>query len=675
MPLHFRTGIFALLVTVVLMAPGMPLRAQPAPGALPTGWSVTGGNATLVQNGTTLNINQTTPQALVNFSTFNVGSGALLEIRQPNSASALLARTTGGELSQIYGQIKANGALWLINPAGIMVGAGARIDVGSFIASTLHVKDSDFLAGRLNFQAGGTPGELRNAGTINAAGGGRIYLVASSVVNTGVANAPGGEVLLAAGQTVQLLDTGTPGVSVTITGADGAVKNLGRIAAEAGRIGLAAGLVSNSGTIDASSVVRDGGRIFLRASNELKTTAESAISASGNRGGNVVLYADGAASINGRVSATGSAGPGGYVDTSGRRSLEVFNAPVVGRGGEWFIDPFNIEIVAADAGQNSSFGDGLGGIAIAATGTGSQVSAGVIVAQLNAGVNVTISTSDLGTEPGDITVSAAINKTGQLDSALTLNAANNIVINAPITSTASKLDLNLNSGQQDPAAIHVNVSSSLNGGALTRTHGTGANVPPPLQLNTCIAAPTTPGCAAILPSLSSCVASPTTAGCSVVLPTLSACVASPTAQGCSVVLPTLSSCVASPTTAGCSVVLPTLSACVASPTAQGCSVVLPTLSLCGASPTTAGCSVVLPSAITCLVTSSALPGCSTVLGTLPTVGAAVESTVAMSAASSAIPTAASDRVTPASASRDAPTSADSGTQPKADAPVKKLYCN
>jgi hypothetical protein len=46
------------------------------------------------QNGSTLNINQTTPQALVNFATFNVGSNALVDIRQPSSASALLARTT-----------------------------------------------------------------------------------------------------------------------------------------------------------------------------------------------------------------------------------------------------------------------------------------------------------------------------------------------------------------------------------------------------------------------------------------------------------------------------------------------------------------------------------------------------------------------------------------------------
>jgi hypothetical protein len=42
-----------------------------------------GGNATITQNGNTLNINQTSQQAMANFATFNVGAGALVDIRQP----------------------------------------------------------------------------------------------------------------------------------------------------------------------------------------------------------------------------------------------------------------------------------------------------------------------------------------------------------------------------------------------------------------------------------------------------------------------------------------------------------------------------------------------------------------------------------------------------------------
>lgn len=473
----FRLRHLSLAAATLCMAMSPSLRAQVLPGALPTGWNVTAGNAAITRNGTTLNINQTTPQALVNFQTFNVGSGAVVDIRQPNAQSALLARTLGGDPSQIEGQIKANGALWLINPAGIMVGAGARIDVGSFVASTLNVSDSDFLAGRLTFRSGGTAGEVRNAGTINTARGGSIYLVAPSVTNTGTLNAPNGEVLLAAGQNVQLMDTGTPGVSVQITGTQGEAKNLGRIVAEAGRIGLAAGLVSNSGEIHADSVVSEGGRVFLRASGDVKTSSSSDISASGTTGGRVELIADRAASIDGRIAATGSTGKGGYVDTSGHRSLDVVNVPVLGRGGEWHIDPYDIEIVAS--GPDS----GVTG-ALVSNESGARISAGTINSQLDAGVNVSITTGtgNPATDPwrGDITVSAAIAKTGSIESALTLNASNNIVINAPITSANSALGLNLNSNYQDnytgvDHAVRLNASLDLRGGVLNVSEGLGGN--------------------------------------------------------------------------------------------------------------------------------------------------------------------------------------------------------
>jgi filamentous hemagglutinin family protein len=478
MHLHSRKLRLSLLATALLMASGGQTFAQGLPaGTLPTGWNVTSGSATITQNGNTLNINQTSQQAIANFATFNVGAGALVDIRQINSSAALLARVTGGDPSLIQGQIRADGALWLINQAGIMVGPGARIDVARFIASSLNVSDSDFLAGRLHFKGIGTPGDVHNAGTINTASGGSIYLVGANVVNTGSLNAPQGEVLLAAGQTVQLVDTATPGVSVAITGTPGEARNLGQITAEAGRIGLAAGLVSNSGTISASSAVREGGRIFLRASGDLKTSAASNVSANGTTGGNVVLIAENAASIDGQVSATGSAGRGGYVDTSGKRSLDVVKVPTVGAGGEWHIDPFNIEIVAS--GPNAGI---IGENAIASTAAGAHVAASVITNALDNGMNVSITTgtgdpvNDLA--HGDITVSAAINKTAGGDAVLTLNANNNIIINAPITSTSNKLNLNLNSNYQnnypaDNHAVQLNADLALNGGMLRVSQSEG----------------------------------------------------------------------------------------------------------------------------------------------------------------------------------------------------------
>jgi filamentous hemagglutinin family protein len=470
MSMNLRRPRLSLLAAAALMAVSAPSLAQSlAAGTLPTGWNVTSGSATFLQTGNVLNINQTSQQAIANFASFSVGSGATVNISQPNSAAALLARVTGRDPSLILGQINANGGLHLINEAGIMVGGGARIDVARFIASSLNISDSDFLAGRLNFKGSVTPGDVRNAGTINAASGGSIYLVGANVSNTGSLNAPGGEILLAAGQTVSLVDTATPGVSIAITGSPGEIRNLGQITADAGRIGLAAGLISNSGTISASSAVKEGGRIFLRASGDIKTSAASSISANGTTGGNVVLVADKAALLDGRISATGSAGRGGYVDTSGKTSLDVVKAPVVGSGGEWHIDPFNIEIIAGgpDAGVTVEGG----GNVITSNESGAHIAASTITAQLNAGTNVSISTGAAFTDLGDITVSSAIAKTAGGDAALTLNAHNNIVINAAITSTSNKLDLNLNSNVMSSSpgdhAAQLNASLALNGGNLT----------------------------------------------------------------------------------------------------------------------------------------------------------------------------------------------------------------
>ncbi len=456
------------------------LAASPSPNTLPTNWSAISGGATFLQAGSTLNVNQTSARAIVNFGSFSVGSNASVDIHQPGSSSALLARVTGSDPSQIFGQIKANGSLWLINPAGIMVGEGARIDVGGFIASTLNVSNSDFLASRLTFTAGSKAAAVDNAGAIETAEGGSVYLVGTDVKNGGVISAPDGEVILAAGQTVQLVGTGTPGVSVSITGRPGDVTNLGKITSAAGRIGLAAGLVNNSGNLNASSVVKDGGRIFLRASQDLTTSANSTITADGVNGGNVVLKAQGSADIEGDVSALGSSGRGGYVETSGLGSLNVVAAPKVGRGGNWYIDPYDIDIVGSGSEMNIT-----GSNAIVSTGPSATILASTIETQLNGGTDVTITTGTgdpvNDVQHGNITVSSPIAKTAGADATLTLNANNNIVINANITSTSGALNLNLNSNYQSnyPADDHTvqvaNATLDLHGGALNVSESGGSN--------------------------------------------------------------------------------------------------------------------------------------------------------------------------------------------------------
>jgi hypothetical protein len=293
------------------------------------------------------------------------------------------------------------------------------------------------------------------------------------VENDGIIRAPNGQILLAAGRVVKLIDVNLPGVSIDVGGIKGKVTNLGQIMASAGTIGISAGLIKNSGTISASSVEKQGGRIFLRASDTLTTTATSDISANGTTGGNVVLYSDAGADIDGSVSALGSAGNGGYVDTSGKQSLSVKYVPKIGPGGEWYIDPYNVEIVADATLENA-----LSGVAaILAIGSSATIHASTISTLLSAGTSVTVATGgtgSLGSDVGDITVNAAITKVGTAAASLTLNAANNININQSISdgSTAGNnggLSLLLNAGYTGAGVTGAPTSSGT-------INATGANI-------------------------------------------------------------------------------------------------------------------------------------------------------------------------------------------------------
>ena len=260
--------------------------------ALPTVPTVVNGTAGFAQSGNVLTVTNSAG-AIINWQKFGIAAGETTRFIQPSASSAVLNQVVGvngiREMSQIHGTLSSNGKVWLINPAGILVGASGVIDTAGFIASTLTVRAEDFLAGKLNFQATPGAGDVVNRGTITTPTGGSVYLVGTNVSNEagGVITTPGGETVLAAGATVDLLDTSTPGVKVEITGAANNATNLGSIVAEAGRIGIAGTIVRNAGTLDASSVVNEGGRIFLKASQDTYVDGAGRIAATGTKGGNV----------------------------------------------------------------------------------------------------------------------------------------------------------------------------------------------------------------------------------------------------------------------------------------------------------------------------------------------------------------------------------------------------
>jgi filamentous hemagglutinin family protein len=344
-----------------LMAAAVTACFATSPYALPTNPSVVIGNASLNQAGNVLNVTNSNG-AIINWNTFSIGASETVRFIQSSASSSVLNRVLSANPSVILGTLSSNGRVFLINPGGIYVGAGANINVAGFVASTLNITDANFLANKLQFDATPGAGSVVNQGSITTPSGGSVYLVAPNIGNEGLITTPQGETILAAGQTVTLLDTATPGVSVEITGAEGNATNLGEIVADAGRIGIAGMLVNNSGVIRADTVqVGKNGEIFLRASKNIVLEPGSLVSASGaaggvHDGGKILIVADDTLDMRAgstvRVDGGVDGGNGGSLELSGKEKIAL-NGEYTGRAlkdgyqnGSLLLDPANITIGA-----------------------------------------------------------------------------------------------------------------------------------------------------------------------------------------------------------------------------------------------------------------------------------------------------------------------------------------
>jgi trimeric autotransporter adhesin len=278
----------------------LPVPAFAAPG----GANVTHGSASIVNEGSTTTITNT-PGAIINWEQFSVAPDEITRFVQQNAASTVLNRVTGSQGSEILGQLLSNGRVFLINPNGIAIGAGARIDTAGFVASSLGISDADFLSGRERFAGTGQEGRVVNRGSIEAGTGGSVYLIAPNVENDGVIHAPGGDILLAAGHSAELVSSDSPNLRVRISApAGGAAVNVGDLVAKAGRIGLFGAAVSAGGVLDAGSASRNArGEIVLSASGDTLVEAGARVSA-GNivgSGGSVLVEGSRVAILEGAV--------------------------------------------------------------------------------------------------------------------------------------------------------------------------------------------------------------------------------------------------------------------------------------------------------------------------------------------------------------------------------------
>ena len=112
---------------------------------LPTNGVVAAGAAEINSTATKMTINQSTDQVIINWNTFNIGKDAHVQFIQPSVDSSALNRVLSVGASNIFGQLTSNGNVFLINPNGILFGPSSSVDVGSLIAGTANISDSNFL--------------------------------------------------------------------------------------------------------------------------------------------------------------------------------------------------------------------------------------------------------------------------------------------------------------------------------------------------------------------------------------------------------------------------------------------------------------------------------------------------------------------------------------------------
>ncbi|MCX7242012.1 MAG: MBG domain-containing protein [Burkholderiales bacterium] len=413
----------------------------PAATQLPTGGKVVAGQAGIVQNAATLNVNQTSNRAAIDWATFNVGSQAQVNFNQPSVSSVTLNRVLDANPSQIFGKISAPGQVFLTNPNGVYFAPGASVDVGGLVATTHSISNEDFMAGGNSFTRNGATGSVINEGNITASLGGYIALLAPEVRNQGVIVAQLGTVALAAGEVFELQFDGNntlANIRVTPSAIAALVDNGSAVQAPGGLIILSAqalnrlqgGVVNNSGSLEASGLVDNGGTIRLQASDRITHSGSINVDAaahSAGKGGEATLIADlgnadSTTQINGSISARGGnlGGDGGFIETSAGRvkigeAARFDTSAAQGNTGTWLIDPVDFTIAA----------------------TGGDMTGAALTSALDptTGGNVTIqsSTGASGTA-GDINVNDVVSWSANK---LTLNAQNNININANMNAAGS----------------------------------------------------------------------------------------------------------------------------------------------------------------------------------------------------------------------------------------------
>ena len=412
--------------------------------AKPKGASVKSGTADIRSMGSVMEV-QASERTIIHWDEFSIHAGEALSFVQPSVDSAVLNRVMSG-MSQIDGQLLANGRVYLLNPNGIVIGKEGVVQAASFIASTLDFGNEDFFKNRELLFKGDSQARIVNLGKVEAIGG-DVFLLGRAVVNEGLLKASEGVVGIAAAREILLKPSGLQRLFIDPR----REMQVEEIHGNAYRYAI-----NQSGTIEASGTKEENGRIFLVADGsavhsgiltakggavhllgeKVAVLEEGKIDVSGDcgggevliggdfqgkndqiqnailsvvgegaeiyadalengDGGRVIVWSDETTLMQGSIFARGGkqSGDGGFVETSGRETLDfrgqVDTTAPFGKTGELLLDPSSIGI---SSNPTSGIVFDAPTLTYVPTVAVANLEDAVLTAQLNT-TNVTISTA------------------------------------------------------------------------------------------------------------------------------------------------------------------------------------------------------------------------------------------------------------------------------------------
>ncbi|KVP79828.1 filamentous hemagglutinin [Burkholderia ubonensis] len=421
--------------------------------ALPTdGRIVAGvGDISMSADGKAMEVRQHTDKLITEWNDFNIAGGERVSFHQPTEKSIALNRVFGANGSQIQGQLDANGKVFLVDPNGVLFGAGAQVNVGGLIASTQDLSNDDFDAGNYRFSGWSTKAVV-NEGTIIAADRGSVALLGAHVSNKGVIQAKLGRVALGAGKvfTVNFDGNDLLNLQVNYSLLEDLADNGGLLKADGGEVlmtGRAAGdlhgaVVKNTGTIEAKGLNTRNGKITL----------------------------DGVrVEVGGKLDASAQeAGAPGTIATRGKRVEVANDAQVNTRAGTWTIE-------AENAGVNGTYTDhgSIDADTLARSLDTTNVELANMRGDLSLGAPVSWmsdNTLTLTSKEGNVDLQKTLSATGA-NAGLVVNAADKIRVVDAVKLTGDNAHLELNSANGHTLADNKAVVTLSGKNASFRANG------------------------------------------------------------------------------------------------------------------------------------------------------------------------------------------------------------